>query len=210
MTLRDNYHFGPVEESAVMELSNIGLGHAVTSLSEMTGRSFSMSVPSVTTVGLEAIPDLVGDPDALTVSIYMAVEGDVTGHLAFLFPWDSAQSLWRMVLGASPETIDDVDPLAASAILEIGNIINSSFLNAISDMCDLKLHATPPLVSVDSCAAIVGTITAEAEMADALALSVETAIFEHDNKETRGYFLCIPTLEGLNLIFQRLGIQEAA
>lgn len=169
-----------------------------------------MTVPSVTTVGLESIPYLLGSPDETTVGIYMAVEGDLTGHLAFLFPWASAQNLWNMLLGTAPVTPCDVDPLCASAILEIGNIINSSFLNAISDMCDLKLHATPPLVSVDSCAAIAGTVTVEAELANAVALSIETSIFESDSKQTQGYFLCIPTLDGLELLFQRLGLREAA
>lgn len=210
MASRDKIKFGPIEQSAVMELSNIGLGHAVTSLSEMTGRSFNMSVPSVSTVGLEAVPELLGDPDAVTVGIYMAIDGEIDGHLAFLFPWKSAQNLWSMLLGNSPETVDDVDQLAASAILEIGNIINSSFLSAISDMCDMNLHSTPPMVSIDTSAAITSTISVEAEFHESVALSVETAIFENDSHETRGYFLCIPTMEGLQLLFRRLGIQEAA
>lgn len=205
-----NQTLGLIEESAVKELANIGLGHAITSLSTVTGRSFNMTVPSVQAVGMNTLVDLTGDPDMVTVGIYMPVDGDVQGHMAFLFPWESAVNLWTMVLGEAPANPMEISELAASAIIEIGNIINGSFLNAISDMCDLKLHATPPLVSVDAWASITASITAEAELGDVVALAVETEIFESNSNNTKGYFLCIPSVNGLNLLFQRLGIAEAA
>ncbi len=201
---------GILEESAFKELSNIGLGHAVTALSQLTGRSFNMSVPNIKAVGLDSLGSLMGDPDDVTVGIYMPVDGDIGGHMAFLFPWQSACNLWNMLLGESPSSVAEISELHASAILEVGNIINSSFLNAISDMSGLALHATPPLVSVDSCAAIASSVTVEAELSDTIALSIETSIFESEQNSTHGYFLCIPTVEGLDLLFRQLGIQEAA
>ncbi len=199
-----------MEASAVRELANIGLGHATTSLSELLGRPFNMQVPNVETVGLSRVSELMGDPLDLAVGIYMPISGDITGHLVFLFPWGSAQSLWKSLVGSSPDSPSDVDDLFASAALEIGNIINSSFLNAIADMTGLALHATPPLVSIDLGATIVSSVVAEAELEEVVALSIETEIFDTTDTVTHGYFLCVPTLGGLKLIFSRLGIPEAA
>lgn len=201
--------FGTLQLSAVHEMANIGLGHATTALSDLTGHSFNMSIPSIDSVPVTTIATLVGGAETVCVGVFMPIEGDVEGHIAFLFPWASAQRIWTLLIGSAPESVGVVGELEASAMLEVGNILNSSFLNALSDMTGLALHATPPLVSVEMASAIAESIVAEAEQRDVLALAIETAIFD-EAESTRGYFLCIPTLDGLRLLFERLGIAEAA
>jgi len=158
---------------------------------------------------LEEIPLLIGGREEETVGIYMAVDGEVGGHIAFLFPWHSAQFFWRLLLGYVPENAADVGELEASVMLELGNIINSSFLNAISDMAEVPLHATPPLVSIEMAAAILQSIVLQACETDYAALSIETRIYD-DSGAAEGYFLFIPTVGGLQKLFARLGIPEAA
>lgn len=210
MAFNEQRELGLLETSAVKEMANIGLGSAMTALSQMTGRFFNMTIPRVETVNLDDIPDLMGDPMGVAVGIYMPVEGDVEGHMGFLFPWDSACELWKMLVGTSPETPGDVEELHASVALEIGNIINSSFLNAISDMTGLKLHATPPLVSLDLTASIASSIVVEALTSEVVALAIETQLFEIERESVTGFFVFIPTLDGLTKLFQGLGIPEAA
>lgn len=203
-------NFGLMEMSAIREMSNIGLGHATTALANVTGKAFNMEVPNVETMTLEQVPFMMGDPEAVAVGICMPIEGDISGHTAFLFPWESAQALWKMLIGYAPETPDQIDELAASAMLEIGNIVSSSFLNAISDLSGLKLHATPPMVSVDLVYTIAATIVAEAEIGEAVALALETRLYGLEDSAITGYFLCVPTMSGLNQLFSALGIPEAA
>lgn len=202
--------FGLMEMSAIREMANIGLGHATTALATVTGRAFNMEIPNVETVAFENVPLMFGDPEEVAVGICMPIDGDITGHTAFLFPWASAQQLWNLLIGYAPETPDQIDELSASAMLEIGNIVSSSFLNAISDLSGLKLHATPPMVSVDIVYTIAASIVAEAEMEDAVALALETRLFGLDDLDTTGYFLCVPTMGGLKKLFHALGIPEAA
>lgn len=200
--------FGLLELSAVRELANIGLGHATTALSDMTGRSFNMSVPSAQAVALTSLPALLGD-ESLCAGIYMPVDGDIDGIMAFMFPWSSAQSLWTMLLGSAPDTVESVSELEASALIEIGNIINGSFLNAIADMTGFTLHATPPALAVDMSYVILESIVAEASLTEHVALSIENEIFDSEKKAS-GVFLYIPTMGGLQALFGALGIPEAA
>lgn len=202
--------FGLMQMSAIREMANIGLGHATTALATVTGQSFNMDIPNVETVALESVPLLIGDPEGVAVGICMPFEGDVEGHTAFLFPWESARQLWTMLIGYAPESPENLDDLAASAMLEVGNIVSSSFLNAISDMAGLKLHATPPLVSIDLTYTIASTIVAEAEMTDVVALAIETRLYGLEGLDTTGYFLCVPTVTGINRLFCALGLSEAA
>lgn len=209
MAINENT-LGQLETSAVYEMANIGLGHATTALAELTGHVFHMTIPNLDAVPVATISEIIGGPEELCMGVYMPFEGDADGHLAFLFPWASAQRLWRLLLREAPASPDDLQEIHASAMLEIGNILNSSFLNAIGDMTNMILHATPPLVSVEMAAAIAETIVAEAEMNEAIALAVETSIFEDEAGGANGTFLCIPSRVGLRRLFAALGIQEAA
>lgn len=198
-----------IQLSAVQEMANIGLGHASTALSDLTGRSFNMEVPRVESVPLERVAEMVGGPEEVTLGVYMPFAGDAEGHIAFIFAWESACALWKMVLGFAPAGPDEVDELAGSAMHEIGNIINSSFLNALGEMTGLSLHATPPLLSVDHACSIVSSIVVEAEMSESVALAVETRIYEVGTNAVQGVFLCIPSHSGLRTMFAKLGLEAA-
>lgn len=199
-----------MQQSAVREMANIGLGHATTALATVTGKAFNMEIPNVETVAFENIPMMLGDPMATAVGISMPIEGEVDGFTAFIFPWESAQELWLALLGTVPESPGEIDELTASAMLEIGNIVSSSFLNAISDMANVTMHATPPSVSVDFMASIAATVVNEAEMSESVALALETRLYGLEDCDITGFFLCIPSVEGLNKLFTNLGISEAA
>lgn len=192
------------------ELSNIGLGNATTALATLIGKPINMEIPNVETMAVENVQYMFGDPEQIAIGISMPFEGDVTGHSAFLFPWESAQTLWTQLIGSCPSHPGELDELAASAMIEVGNIVSSTFLNAISDMTNLKMHATPPVVSLDLMACITSTLICQAEIGDSMALAIETRLYGLEDCDLTGFFLCIPTVDGLKQIFTNLGITEAA
>lgn len=199
---------GLLQMSAIREITNIGLGHAITALNTMTQRPFNMSVPSAQSVALTQIPELLGSEETY-VGICMQVDGDVPGYMAFLFPWASASELWAAMLGSAPESPESVSEYEASALIEVGNIINSSFLNAISLMTSFEMHSTPPSLAIDMSISILESVVTEASLDDHVALAIETDIFDSET-HSGGMFVFIPTLEGLESLFRALGISEAA
>ncbi len=202
--------FGLLELSAIREVANIGMGRASTALAEVTGQTFHMDVPEVSTASLSSVPDTLGDdPEALTVGIRMPIVGDVPGETVFLFPWECAQSIWVRMLGRAPASTEEIDELAGSAILEVGNILSSSFLSAIADFSGLNIQATPPQVSIDLLYSIAGSVVIEAELTNAVALAIQTRIYGA-NEPVTGTFLCVPTLDGLHRLFRAFGIPEAS
>jgi chemotaxis protein CheC len=209
MMASNTFQLGPLQHSVVQEMANIGLGHATTALASMTGKAFGMSVPEAQAVPLEELPETLGGGEQLTVGIYMPIEGDTAGHIAFLTPWSSAQCLWTMFIGSAPEDSTEIDELMASTMLEVGNIINGSFLTALSDMTGLSMQATPPQLCVDMCVTVIQAIATYASMVDHAALALRTSI-HNDEEHISGYFLFIPTVEGLQSVFTQLGLPEAA
>jgi len=114
-----------------------------------------------------------------------------------------------MLLGDAPKDVDSITELDSSALIEVGNIINGSFLRAISEFSNVNMIACPPLMSVDMMSSMLSTIATEASSQDHMALSIKTEIF-NAHRSFEGFFIMIPTVEGLSLIFKNLGVLEAA
>ena len=97
----------------------------------------------------------------------------------------------------------------ASAMLEVGNIINSNFLNAIADMTGFAMHATPSSLAVEMCSAIIDGIIVEASDKDHYALAIRTIINDGEGS-IEGFFVYIPSAWGLQVMVSSLGLSEAA
>lgn len=203
------FTLGVLESSALNELTNIGLGHATTALADITARPLHMSIPYAEPVALEHIPERLSDGEGLAVGVAMEIEGEAEGHILFLLDWNSARSLLSAVIGSAPEDPSQVGSLEASAMLEIGNIINSSFLSAIADMTQMELASTPPFMAIDMAACILESLVVEASLQDHYALAVRTEIND-EQSSLEGFFLYMPSVDGLKETFRRLGLPEAA
>lgn len=199
-----------LQRSALRELVNIGVGHAATALSTMIGHPIHMSVPTVVACGLESLPEqFVEGPEALSVAVHMPIESEIGGAATFVFPWSGAQSIWRTLIGRDVQGVEDIDELAGSVLLEIGNILIGNYLNAIASFTNTEMHATPTAASVDSAAAILGSIAVEAELTNSEALLIETNL-SADDWAWGGHFLFIPGEDGLNRLLEGLGLGEVA
>ncbi|MEM2727087.1 MAG: chemotaxis protein CheC [Archaeoglobaceae archaeon] len=159
------------ELDALKELGNIGVAHAATSLSTMLGKMVEMTVPKVIVAKFSEIHNYFKD-EVITgiVTGLEDIENGRTGYLYISFP--DAKKL-------SSIFIDD-SSLADSTIMEIGNILSSSFCNAIADMLGIVLVPTPPSFAEDTSIAIVETIVAQiAEKGDWIII-FETELRESD------------------------------
>jgi chemotaxis protein CheC len=197
---------GLLEESAMREVSNIGAAHAGHALAEMLGRPVTIDVPRVSThpgsLDIER-------SEELCACVYMPFEGDVRGHVALVFPWPAARALLRIMLGSDCPSPGGMSELEASALLESGNIVNSSFLCGIARMSGLKLYATPPYLSVDMCAASVDAVLSEAALSGEEIVAIDTRI-EDAADAFRGHFLYVPERSGFTRLFRSCLPQEAA
>ncbi|OWU65746.1 MAG: hypothetical protein CBB60_003100 [Armatimonadetes bacterium Cent15-Ar3] len=194
--------------SALNEIANIGTGHAARALASVCGRDFLISVPQVQPITFDRFQELVDNIDETYALVYMAVDGNFNGRMAFCMDWSSCQALWKMLIGSAPESPDDLTELEWSSVVEIGNIINGSFLSAFTQFTGLLTNATPPILAIDSFGSILGSIAAEASEQH-VALFIETKLWDQE-ESVQGSFLLIPSEESVNLLWESLGLNMAA
>jgi chemotaxis protein CheC len=126
------------------ELGNIGAGNAATSLSSMLNRPVSITVPTVRILNIKGVTTELGGPENLIIGLLLTLEGDVTGMIMFLMQQDFAKMILQGLLGTDIEDVTNLDAMGHSALLEISNIMAASYVNAISQMTNLRINVSVP------------------------------------------------------------------
>src|SRR5579863_6318779 len=128
---------------ALREVANIGAGHAATALSQMTGGTIMISVPTINIARLEDVPPQITAPEEPVAAVLMNMLGDLTGRTLLVFPRPTALRLAGLMLNRRAETEIDLGEIEQSAIKEAGNILSGAYMNALSDFMGLMLLPSP-------------------------------------------------------------------
>ena len=92
-----------------------------------------------------------------------------------------------------------------SALMEIGNIMGASYLNALGQMTGMELEPTPPAAATDMLGAIVQTVLAERAGAGDIALLLDSDLVVEDSDASVS-FLLVPDQGGVEQLLARLGL----
>lgn len=185
------------------ELANIGIGNAVTALSKMLNdEKVEMEVPVATVVPLQDVPDQIGWGETPVAGVYIEASGELRLTILFVLSLESASNL---ITAALPESSGELDEMGTSALLEIGNILTGSYLNALSFMTNMRLLPAPPEIAVDMAGAIISTVMAEAHIVDEEIVLLKTTLSTMHNR-IEGHILILPDHGALDKIFHLLGM----
>lgn len=186
------------------ELANIGVGNALTSLSKMLNEEkVEMNVPEATLAPLQDIPDLLGGAELPVAGIYIESHGDIGLTILFVLSMDSA---YKLISTLMPDSQGELDEMGQSALMEVGNILTGSYLNALSIMTDSRMLPSPPSIAVDMSGAIISTVIAEARIVDDEVVILKTSLNSLQSNIS-GHILILPDRGSLKKIFTLLGVR---
>lgn len=169
-----------VQSDAIQELGNIGAAHAATTLSQMLSSSVSMSVPAIKTIDLSELGNHVGDESAAMVVFELQGEIQHGGYIIFYITKESAIRLTNTMLGMT-EMERELNEMDQSALLEVGNIMVSAFLDATAELLGFIMLPSPPALSIDMAHAAMESLIAQLgeEVDEVLLFSTELICEEH-------------------------------
>ena len=197
--------FSSIQLDALREVTNIGVGNAATALSNLIGTKIDMSVPSVNMIELNSIINDFGEYPVL--GIIVRVLGEIPGNILILFKENIAKEIISSLLGTKEEKFTE---MGASVLGEIGNILSSSYMSAISLFTGLEAIPSVPAVAYDMMSAILATTFIEAGQYDEYILDIETIFKRKKDKESDmdlgANFYYIPVPGSLEKILLSLGI----
>lgn len=190
---------------ALREVSNIGVAHAATALSQLIGRSISLQVPKVLMTEITKVPEAFGGAEKIVVGIYLQMLGDARGNILIVLPRESALKLLSRLLPREKSEGALLTELEISALKEVGNILASAYLNALGTLMHKTLIPSVPVLSFDMAGAVIDYVLIELGEVGDLALMVETEFFGEDEKIS-GQFFLLPDPESLKIILNAIGV----
>ena len=191
--------FNAVQLDALRELANIGAGTASTALSQMLGRSIDLAVPVARVLPMEDAVAELGSAEQEITGIVLGVEGELPATVLMLLTPEDADAICGM-LGLAAD-----DELAPSALGEIGNVVGTSYLNALAGMTGVAIEPTPPATVTDFLGAIVESVLAARAMSSDRTLLMDSSLVI-ENEDCSIAFLLVPDHGGAEELLTRIGV----
>jgi chemotaxis protein CheC len=142
ITMNDN------QRDALLEIFNVGVGHAAASLSLIVKDEVSMSVPKVSVLlDQERTEDsaIFGKERICAVSQHFT--GPFDAEAMLIFPEDKTMLIVQKMLGEGVAA-EDLSEMEQDALSEIGNIILNTCISTISDMFQKRFSSSTPTYRV--------------------------------------------------------------
>lgn len=204
--MTDELNLSANQLDALREIGNVGAGNSATALSQVINRRIDMNVPKVAMVPLEAVPDLVGGPDAVVVGIFLRVYGKAPSNILFLLPQKSAFYLVDTLMGKPHGQTRKLDAMDESALMEIGNILSGAYLNAFFTFTKITMLPSIPALAMDMAGAILNVVLAQLGQMGDQALVIETEFLSEDDG-INGQFFLVPDPGSLETIINAVGVE---
>jgi chemotaxis protein CheC len=192
--------FSEMQRSALLEIANIGAGHAATALSELLGKPVDIGYAEALLATVAEAADRIGSAAAPSAVVDTPV-ADGGGKVLLLFPDGAGEQLCEL-LGTSLD-----DEMGRSSLREVGNILASSYLTAIVEMTGMELEPEPPEIEVDLLGSLVQRSLAGADPSDPTVLM--RSVMTIEASDAKFAFLFVPRLGAVESLLEHLGVGSA-
>jgi chemotaxis protein CheC len=191
---------------ALKEIVNIGVGNAVTALSQLIDDKIMMTVPVIDVLPFGELSEASGGGDAYVAGVYLRIAGAISGDILFIMPVQEAKKLASLML---KQQSDDpaLSEMECSAVKETGSILTGSFLNALSELTSLSFSYSVPYFCTDIFEAILGSILYNLGAVGDCALFIKTELY-HKTEKLVGNFFFLPQANSLDLMFESIGVKN--
>ena len=196
-----------LELDTIREIGSIGTGNAATALSAMLNREVDITFPDVRIRGYNEAIDWIGGPENITAGVLVRLDGELCGIMLSVQQLDFVNLILRYMVGETVERYEDLTELDRSALVEVGNIIISTFINALSGLADITVKMTVPAFAVDMQGAILTVPMAEYGGQSDYILTIGTD-FICDQQKAPCRLLLSPDMRSLNFLLKKLGVSD--
>ena len=203
-----NYNeLSSLEIDTLREIGSIGTGNAAAALSAMLSRNVRITLPEVRIMGYNEAIDWIGGPEAITAGVMVKISGQINGIMLSVQSLEFVNLVLNSTLEEQIHDYQDLKELERSALIEVGNIMISTFINALSSLADITVELTVPCLSVDMQGAILAVPMAEYGGQTDYLMTIG-GNFVCDGREVPCRLLLSPDIRSLNFLLRKLGVTE--
>lgn len=207
MEIKNYNELSSLEIDTLREIGSIGTGNAATALSEMLGKPIRITLPEVRIMGYNEAIEWIGGPESITAGVLVKISGQMNGLMLSVQSLDFVNLVLHSMLDEDIHDYNELKELEKSALIEIGNIMISTFINALTGLADISLDLTVPCLTVDMQGAILAVPMAEYGGQTDYLMTIG-GNFICDGQEVPCRLLLSPDIRSLNFLLRKLGVME--
>lgn len=207
MTIKSYDDMDTFKMDVLKEIGSIGTGNAATALSQMLNLKIHMSLPEVKIMDYnKAIRDL-GGAETVVMGVLVQLSGEINGMILYLQDLQFIQSVLKNVVQEEITDYADLKEMESSALLEIGNIIISSYTNAISALTGISIHLSVPVTSINMLGGILSVPMVEYGYQTDKLMTIG-GTFTCDGEEVHSNLILLPDIPSLDFLMKKLGVES--
>lgn len=187
------------------ELGSIGTGNAATALSKVLSKKISMTLPEVKIMDFNKAIYEFGGPEMIVAGVLVNFTGEMKGMMLYIQELDTTNTILECLMGKKIENFLQLDEMELSSLIEVGNIIISSYISAISSLTGITIKLSVPEVSVNMLGGIMNVpMAVYGYNTDKLMTIGGKLVCE--NQEIHSNLILMPEIDSLNYLMEKLGV----
>ena len=207
MNIKNYEDLSELEIDTLREIGSMGTGNAATALSQMLGREVRITLPEVRIMGYNEAIEWIGGPEEITAGVLVKMGGQINGIMLSVQQIDFVNLVLNSMLSKTITDYSELTALQSSALVEVGNIMISTFINALSGLAGVDVTLTVPAFTVDMQGAILSVPMAEYGGMSDYVMNI-AGNFTCDGRKVPCHLLLSPDLRSLNFLLKKLGVAE--
>ena len=209
MAIKNYSDLNSLELDTLKEIGSIGTGNAATALSSLIGQQVRIEMPEVRIMGYNEAIEWIGGPEEITAGVLVKMSGQVNGIMLSVQQLEFVNLVLESMLGKGVEDYSGLHEMECSALIEVGNIMISTFINALSSLAGIDIELTVPAFTVDMQGAIMTVPMAEYGGQSDYIMTIG-GNFVRNGKTVPCRLLLSPGIRSLNFLLRKLGVSSGA
>ncbi|MCI8939753.1 MAG: chemotaxis protein CheC [Dorea sp.] len=206
MAIKKYEEMNALELDILKEIGSIGGGNAATALSSMLSAKVNMALPRVEILGFNEAIEKMGHPEDVVAAIFVEMSGEIHGIMLFIVPQEFSDDILFRMLGKTRAELLELEEIDTSVLTEIGNIVISSYVTALSSLTNVEVELSVPQFTVNMLGGILSVpIAMMGQHSDRIMMV--TGDFKIDGKALHSSMLLLPGVESLNILMKKLGVE---
>ena len=197
-----------LELDTIREIGSIGTGNAATALSSMLGCEVRIDLPEVRIMGYNEAIEWIGGPEAITAGVLVGLSGEINGIMLSVQQLEFVNLVLQRMIGRETPGYEELEELDRSALVEVGNIMISTFINALSSLAGITIKLSVPGFAVDMQGAILAVPMAEFGGQSDYIMAISTNFIFDDDRTVPCRLLMSPDVRSLNFLLRKLGVLD--
>ncbi len=188
------------------EIGSIGNGNAITALSGILSEKVSMELPEVNILEFNMAQNKIGDAEEIVGAVLVEMSGELSGLMMLILKRDFIKTMIKKVFSYEKENLLDMEEMEESLLIEVGNIMLSSYISALSSLTNIQIHLSVPQFAVNMLGGILSMPMAMMGIESDQIMMI-TGAFSIGGEEMDSNILLLPDIRSLNVLMKKLGVE---